>query len=333
MVGLEHSVSASKAAPRASSSDYETIPEDWIGPLNSEVAGYRTTLQVGTGAGSRIYRAVELATGKTVAIKHVVRESPEDDRFLVQAENEYNICSRLEHPNLRRCYSIHKIRKMLQLRELVVVMEWVDGLNIEKARPNRLNTFIALFQKVAMGLDAMHQAGFVHTDIKPTNVMLTQGGIVKIIDFGQSCPLHHRKERIQGTPDYIAPEQVRRMALDQRTDVFNLGATMYWVLTSEKYPTAIRGMDSRGGISLISADRPVAPIELNEKIPLSLSKLVMECCRDNPAERPADMRQVIARLAVVKKLWKRHRETLRTQRGPASPSTAGDTERDEEDEA
>jgi len=267
-----------------------------------------------------------------VAIKHVVRESAEDERFLVQAENEYNICSRLEHSNLRRCYSIHKIRKMLQLRELVVVMEWVDGLNIEKARPNRLNTFIALFQKVAMGLDAMHQAGYVHTDIKPTNVMLTHGGMVKIIDFGQSCPLHHRKERIQGTPDYIAPEQVRRMALDQRTDVFNLGATMYWVLTSEKYPTAIRGTDSRGGISLISADKPVAPIELNEKIPLSLSKLVMECCRDNPAERPTDMKQVIARLAVVKKLWKRHRETLRTQRGLASPSTTGDAGGDEEDE-
>ncbi len=267
-----------------------------------------------------------------VAIKHIVRESGEDDRFLVQAENEYNICSRLDHPNLRRCYSIHKIRRRLQVRELVVVMEWVDGLNIEKARPNRLNTFIALFQKVAMGLGAMHQAGFVHTDIKPTNVMLAQGGVVKIIDFGQSCPLHHRKERIQGTPDYIAPEQVRRMTLDQRTDVFNLGATMYWVLTSEKYPTAIRGTDSRGGISLISADRPLAPIELNEKIPLALSKLVMECCRDNPAGRPADMNQVIARLAVVKKLWRRHRETLRLQRGLAAPSSASDSEAEAEDD-
>lgn len=298
--------------------------------LNAEIAGYRPTTQVGTGAGSKIYRAVELATGKMVAIKHVVRESADDERFLIQAENEHNVCSRLDHPNLRRCYSIHKIRKRLQVRELVVVMEWVDGLNIEKARPNRLNTFIALFQKVAMGLDAMHRAGYVHTDIKPTNVMLAQGGMVKIIDFGQSCPLHHRKERIQGTPDYIAPEQVRRMSLDQRTDVFNLGATMYWVLTSEKYPTAIRGVDSRGGISLISADKPLAPIELNEKIPLALSKLVMECCRDKPDDRPVDMKQVMARLAVVKKLWRRHRETLRAQRGSATSSSAGGTNADSE---
>ena len=301
--------------------------------MNSEIAGYRVTTQIGTGAGSKIYTAVELATGKMVAVKHVVRESAEDDRFLAQAENEYNVCSKLNHPSLRKCYAIHRIRKRLQVRELVVVMEYVDGLNLERARPNRLNTFLALFHRVAAGLDAMHQGGFVHTDIKPTNVMLAHGGVVKIIDFGQSCPAHHRKERIQGTPDYIAPEQVRRMPLDQRTDVFNLGAMMYWVLTSEKYPTAIRGTDSRGGISLISADRPLAPIELNDKIPLSLSKLVMECCRDNPAERPADMKQVIARLAVVRKLWKRHRETLRVQRRSATSSSAGDTGSATEDDA
>ncbi len=160
----------------------------------------------------------------------------------------------------------------------------------------------------------MHDGGFLHTDIKPTNIMITQEGSVKIIDFGQSCPIHHRKERIQGTPDYIAPEQVRRMALDQRTDVFNLGATMYWVLTSEKYPTEIRGTDSRGGISLVTSDRPLTPIELNDKIPLALSKLVMECCRENPEERPADMVQVSATLRVVQKLWQKQREALRAER-------------------
>ena len=172
----------------------------------------------------------------------------------------------------------------------------------------------------------MHSAGYLHSDIKPTNVMIAKGGVVKIIDFGQSCKLHHRKDRIQGTPDYIAPEQVRRMRLDQRTDVFNLGATMYWVLTSEKYPTEIRGADSRGGISLITSDRPIAPIEWNDKIPLALSKLVMECCRENPAERPADMKQVAARLAVVRKLWRKHRESVRAQRSAASLPAGDDAD-------
>lgn len=276
-----------------------------------DIPGYRVTRQIGTGAGSKIFVATELATGRTYALKHVERNSADDDKFIEQAENEFLVSNQLEHRYLRHSYSIHRVRKMLQTKELGVVMDYVDGLSLEKARPNRLNTFLLLFTKIAEGLHAMHEAGFVHSDIKPTNILLGKGGRVKIIDFGQSCKIHHRKERIQGTPDYIAPEQVRRMPLDQRTDVFNLGATMYWVLTSEKYPTAIRGNDARGGISLVTADRPIAPNELNDKIPLALSKFVMECCRDNPDERPAGMKQVIARLEVVQKLWRKYRDQRR----------------------
>ncbi len=297
-----------------------------IDPSASQPPGFQITRQIGTGAGSRIYAAVERKSGKTFTLKHVVRNNADDERFLQQAETEYEISSRIQHPNLRQSHAIHRVRKLLQLKELFVVMEYVDGLNLEKARPNRLNTFLTLFHKVAKGLGAMHEAGYLHTDIKPTNIMIAKGGVVKIIDFGQSCPIHHRKERIQGTPDYIAPEQVRRLILDPRTDVFNLGATMYWVLTSEKYPTEIRGIDSAAGINVVASVKPVAPTELNDKIPISLSKLVMECCREKPMERPADMKQVIARLAVVRKLWKKYRESVRAQRrtvgAPPADATA-----------
>ena len=301
--------------------------------MNADLAGYRITRQIGTGAGSKIYSAVELKTGRTVAVKHIVRETAEDDRFIAQAENEYKVSSTLNHPCLRHSYAIQRIRKRLQVKELVLAMEYVDGLNLEKARPNRLKTFLVLFHKVAKGLNAMHKAGFVHTDIKPTNIMIGQGGVVKIIDFGQSCRIHHRKERIQGTPDYIAPEQVQRLPLDQRTDVFNLGATMYWVLTSEKYPTAIRGPDFRGGINVVTSDKPISPIEHNEKIPVALSTLVMECCRDNPAERPADMGQVIARLAVVEKIWKKYRESIRARRRFVVPPPVDQAPQTTEDDA
>ncbi len=294
-----------------------------IDPSVSQPPGYQLTRQIGTGAGSKIYAAVERKSGKIFAIKHVVRGSADDERFLRQAETEHEISSRIHHPNLRHSYTIHRVRKRLQVKELFLVMEYVDGLTLEKARPNRLNTFLTLFHKVAKGLGAMHEAGYLHTDIKPTNIMIAKGGVVKVIDFGQSCPIHHRKERIQGTPDYIAPEQVRRLILDPRTDVFNLGATMYWVLTSEKYPTEIRGIDSAAGINVVASRKPVAPTELNDKIPISLSKFVMECCREKPMERPADMTQVIARLAVVRKLWRKYRESIRSQRRVASLPPAG----------
>ena len=282
--------------------------------MNSELSGYRMTKQIGTGARSKISLATELKTGKTFAVKYVERDSSEDDPFVSQVETEFEVSSKISHPCLRHSFHIHRERKLLQTRRIWLVMEYVDGLNLEKARPNRLRTFLLLFRKVARGLHAMHEAGYVHTDIKPTNIMIAKGAAVKIIDFGQSCPIHHRKERIQGTPDYIAPEQVRRLTLDQRTDVFNLGATMYWVLTSEKYPTAIRGTDARGGINIITTDRPIAPIELNDKIPLSLSKLIMECCRDNPHERPADMKLIGSRLEVIQKIWAKQREAHRAER-------------------
>jgi len=285
--------------------------------------GYRITKQIGVGAGSKIMLGVELKSGKTFAVKHVARNSPDDDRFLAQTENEFAVSSKLSHPYLRHSYHLHRVRKLLAVKELYLVMDWVNGLTVEKARPNRLNTFLTLFGKVAVGLQAMHEAGYVHADIKPTNIMLAPRGVVKVIDFGQACPMHHRKERIQGTPDYIAPEQVRRLRLDQRTDVFNLGATMYWVLTSEKYPTALRGTDLRGGISLVTSDKPIAPIELNDKIPLSLSVLVMECCRENPDERPVDMKQVGGRLAVTQKLWRKYRENVRAERHAAGQAAKG----------
>lgn len=283
---------------------------------------YRLGDQIGTGAGSKIFLATDLLTGKPCAIKHVVRNSADDDKFIEQVEAEYEVCHSLDDPALRKSYEIHRVKKLFKTKEVYVAMEYVDGLAMETARPNKLNTFLVLFQRIAMGLDAMHDAGYVHADIKPSNIMIGKGGVVKIIDFGQTCAMHHKKDRVQGTPDYIAPEQVRRLQLDRRTDVFNLGATMYWVLTSEKYPTAIRGAAERGSVNLTSAEKPLAPIELNDKIPVALSTLVMECCKENPQDRPEDMKQLAARLASVQRLWNKQIEGATKQETTAGGNAA-----------
>lgn len=294
------------------------------------LAGYRITKQIGVGARSTISLGVDIRTRKKVAIKHVVRESADDDRFIEQVEVEHSVAGNVKHEYLRRSQHIHRVRKLLTTKEIMLVMEYVDGIPLEKARPNRLTTFLTVTERIAQGLHALHSAGYVHSDIKPTNILLGAGGVLKIIDFGQSCTIGHKKERIQGTPDFIAPEQVQRLPLDPRTDVYNLGATMYWLLTSENYPTALQGTDPRGGMRIISADRPLAPIELNDKIPLSLSKLVMECCSDAADDRPGNMTQVIARLAVVQKLWNKHRDNVRMRRlSEATPAEKSEAESDE----
>ena len=122
-------------------------------------------------------------------------------------------------------------------------------------------------------------------------------GSIKIIDLGQSCRAGTTKPRIQGTPDYIAPEQVRRKPLGSRTDIFNLGATMYWALTGQNVPTLIPKKNDRLGL-VIPKNCP-APHEIRKKVPIGVSRLVMDCVKDNPAHRPRNLLTVISRLDLI----------------------------------
>ncbi len=157
-----------------------------------------------------------------------------------------------------------------------------------------------------MASSASTRLGFLHADIKPNNILVNPDNQeVRIIDFGQSCRIGQIKKRIQGTPDYIAPEQVHRLPLDQRTDVFNLGATMYFMLTGKPFPTLLPGSQPRPGQRLSHnhhAEAGVAkpPQEVNDQVPPGLSRLVMDCCEECPQTRPADMKQVLVRLDMVR---------------------------------
>jgi serine/threonine protein kinase len=150
---------------------------------------------------------------------------------------------------------------------------------------------------VATGLNAMHREGLIHCDMKPNNILMGKAGAIKIIDLGQSCKIGTTKRRIQGTPDYIAPEQVRRKPLGPRTDIFNLGATMYWALTGKNVPTLIPKKSS--SIGIVTPRKYPAPHELKPRIPERISKLVMDCVKDDPAQRPTNMMMVITRLDLI----------------------------------
>ncbi len=272
-----------------------------------ELNGYRTLSQIGVGARSTINQIVRTTTGHFYALKRVVRKGAEDDPFIKQVETEFEVGHAVDHPAVRKCLEIHRDKKWFKITEIKLVMEYVAGKTLEQDRPEEIGGAIRVTRQIAEGLHAMHEHGFVHADIKPSNVILTEDG-VKIIDLGQSCPVGHKKERIQGTPDYISPEQVRKLPLDQRTDVFNLGATLYWVLTNRNYPTEIRQSAKPGGHEIASPTQ--TPKDINPKIHASLSQLAMDCCKNNPADRPAGMKQVVARLDVAERMWKRQRETV-----------------------
>lgn len=288
----------------------------------AQLPGYEITSRIGRGAGAIIYEARERPSRRRVAIKHVVRKDAGDERFIEQAEVEYGVAHALDHPYLRRCHDIVRTRKWMKTRELFLIMELVEGERLDNQyqdkRPEQIEPVVDLFIHVAEGLWAMHKHGYVHADIKPNNILLAEGGGVKIIDFGQSCPIGHTKTRIQGTPDYIAPEQVALAPLDQRTDIFNLGATMYWVLTGKAFSTILPGAPAGSKKMALDARRGnEPPHEINPQVPLPFSRLIMDCCASEREQRPVDMGKVISRLETVELL-------MAKKQGAAAESPSSD---------
>jgi len=260
------------------------------------IGGFTILERIGTGARSTIYLASNEDDDKKVALKRVIFERPEDSRVFEQVETEYKVAQRIDHPYVRKCYELRKIRGLFKVKEMLLSMEFFDGKNLEDSPTLSLGDVLLVFRMVATGLNAMHQHGFVHCDIKPNNILLSKSGSIKIIDLGQSCKIGTIKKRIQGTPDYIAPEQVKRKPLGPKTDIFNLGATMYWALTGKHAPTLIPKKNIFG---LPVTESRRAPHEIKKQLPTGISKLVMDCIEDDPVNRPGNMMTVISRLDLM----------------------------------
>ena len=270
-----------------------------------QIAGYDVVGTLGQGAASTLY-SVRDKVGQVYCLKRVVKKSPSEQRYIDQAVSEYEIAKHFDSPLLRKVHKLIRQRALIRTSEVLVVMELIEGRTLETIKFKGMFGYCQVFHAAAKGLQHMHEKGFVHADIKPNNIMVNAAGQVKLIDFGQSCKAGTIKQRIQGTPDYIAPEQVQRKAITNKTDLFNLGATMYWLLTGSHVPTLIPKKEA--GLAIRSEDhgrslRP--PIEVNPECPPALSNLVIECVATNPADRPAHMQAVIDRLEIAAKQAKR----------------------------
>jgi serine/threonine-protein kinase len=261
---------------------------------------YEVLERLGEGARSTIYAVNDPRTHQVYALKHVVRVEKKDDRFIEQMETEFEVSKQFTHANLRRSFELKISRNLLmQPKEAFLLMELVDGQPLDVRPPRDMVEIVETFILAAQGLKAMHGLGYAHCDLKPNNIMRASSGAVKVIDFGQACRIGTVKERIQGTPDYIAPEQVARRPISVQTDVFNLGATIYWTLTNTNIPT-LYTVNKKGDNSFLLDQTIQTPSELNPIVPQGLSNLVMECVSTRPAKRPADMDQIIMRLELIK---------------------------------
>jgi serine/threonine protein kinase len=268
-----------------------------------EIAGYRVLAKIGEGAASELYAVQDPRTKQVWALKHVKKHSEKDQRFIEQVENEHAVGSRLDHPCVRGIHRLVRHRKRFKLVAVSLLMEHVDADTLDQRLPHSHVQAVRIFERVAEGLAHMHGRGFVHADMKPSNVLVTEDDQVKIIDLGQGCRIGTVKKRIQGTPGYMAPEQAHRQAITPKTDIYNFGAMMYWVLVREVIPTALPPKDDSslfsGALDAEMVEPPVPPHEKNPRIHPLLSRQILDCVKIDPADRPESMEFVSNRLELI----------------------------------
>ncbi len=256
---------------------------------------YRVVNTLGSGAGSTILLISDKsAGGKRYALKVVRRQNEDDDIYIEQAKVEWNAAQKLNHPAIAKVYDC-RIKKnwMFKVVGVELLLEFVDGATLDELEAPEMGQLVLVFCQVVSALNHMHRRGVYHGDLKPSNIMLSKTAQVKLIDFGTAWIRGEQKNRIQGTPQFMAPEQVTEKVVDQRTDIYNLGATMYRMFTGRFVNASLpKTGDAR---------KPAPPIQINPRIPGTLNETIMACLEQSPERRPAGMFEIGHQLSAVAK--------------------------------
>jgi serine/threonine protein kinase len=251
---------------------------------------------------SKVWRARDKSLGRIVCLKLLDKEKTAkfEARFVgLNKPREGAICAVLRHKNIVQTLEFGITTE----REPYLVMELVDGMGlnflIETKSPQLEGHRIHLLSQVADGLEHLHRQGYLHRDICPRNVMVTKEGVVKLIDFGLSVPIRPefcKPGNRTGTPNYLAPELIRRTTTDHRVDLFALGVTAYEVFTAmlpwektESLQTLLSHMNSPGK----------DPREICPKLDKQTAQFLRKAIERDPRERfqtAGDFREALQQL-------------------------------------
>jgi serine/threonine protein kinase len=247
--------------------------------------------RLGTGARSEIYEVKRRTDGRVMAAKFVQVRGPEDLRVVGHLENEYTVLNAIQEARTSgvaiavRVEGFQKIKRFFKVQAAYLLMERLTGAAMAGKRDYDLDSILTIFRQVCLGIENTHEAGYVHADLKPENILVGEHLDVKIIDFGFAAPIGTQLAGAKGTFGYLAPEQAGGR-LTQKTDVFNLGAALYWVLTGQNLPSISPGQHEAGGF--IPSDQVIItpPSRINQDVPDELSNMVLRCCMARPEDRP-----------------------------------------------
>ena len=261
----------------------------------SIVAGrYRILSMLGKGGMGEVYRATDLTLAQSVALKFLPEEAARNERWLERFHSEVRIARQISHPNICRVYDIGEFEGTP-----FISMEYVDGddLGALLGSIGRLPSDKALetARKLCAGLAAAHDKGVIHRDLKPQNIMISRRGEIVIMDFGLAAVADSLggAEARNGTPAYMAPEQLRGSEVTAKSDIYALGLVLYELFTGKKpyeaksIPELIQLQEAQSSITMTSMAADIDP---------AVEKIIKRCLHPDPAMRPSSPLAIAAAL-------------------------------------
>jgi len=267
--------------------------------IGQEIQGYRILDRLGEGGMGVVYKALDIALDRVVALKTIGASLANDEFFWERFRREAKALAKLDDPNIVAIFALRETEI-----GLVMVMEFVDGLTlaqkIKQKGPIRYEEALPIVKQILTALGHAHQLGIIHRDIKPGNVMLTLKGEVKVTDFGLAKIQHTTDATMTmapiGTLLYMSPEQARNSRqIDQRSDLYSLGMTFYEMLAGR---TPFEAEASQINIlkAIDKGDLP-SPEQFNAALPAELCRIVMKALADDAKKRFQNAAEMLAAIA------------------------------------
>ena len=252
---------------------------------------YEILDKIGTGGMSDVYKAMDHILGREVAVKVLKQEFAEDVTFVTKFRSEAQSAAGLEHPNIVNIYDVGSENGIYY-----IVMEYVEGITlktyIEKKGQLNFKEAISIAIQVGRGIEAAHNKGIIHRDIKPQNIIISTEGKVKVTDFGiaratSSNTIH---ADVMGSVHYASPEQARNGYVDGKSDIYSLGIVMYEMVTGR---VPFDG-DTTVAVALQHLqEEMVAPSAYAPELPISLEKIILKCTMKSPDRRYAAIEDLL----------------------------------------
>ena len=260
---------------------------------------YRVLQRLGAGGMGVVYKAEHRLMRRTVALKVISKELTATAGVVERFRGEVQAQARLSHPNLVQAHDAEQAGDLHFL-----VMEYVDGVNlawlVDREGPLPVEKACEYVRQAALGLAHAFAQGLVHRDVKPSNLMVTPQGQVKVLDFGLARIADQTEGGLTefgqglGTPDFVAPEQIRDAhSVDTRADIYSLGCTLYFLLTGR--PPFPEGNSARK-VACHLEKQPRPPQQLRPELPAGVVSVVERMMAKNPAQRYQAPSEVVAAL-------------------------------------